>query len=145
MNTNFDLGDMGELSNTLSVAHVFNYEVTDVTGFTTEYIGNGDPLLGTPETRATLMNNWTYGDFTVGWNVNYIGANGANDGAKVGGYATNDVQLSWKAPWNATIAVGATNVGDRYPELTAYDGRPWNFYLYDAYGRTTYFRYTQTF
>ena len=26
-----------------------------------------------------------------------------------------------------------------------YDGRPFNFYLYDAYGRTTYFRYTQSF
>ena len=43
------------------------------------------------------------------------------------------------------MTIGATNVGDRYPELTAFDGRPWNFYLYDAYGRTTYFRYTQTF
>jgi iron complex outermembrane recepter protein len=140
LNTNFDLGDMGELTNTLAVAHIFNYDITDVSGFTTQYIGNGDPLEGTPETRATLLNNWTYGDFTVGWNVNYIGPNG-----NLGSYATNDVQLSWKAPWNATIAVGATNVGDRYPELDAYDGRPWNFYLYDAYGRTTYFRYTQSF
>ena len=145
LNTNFDFGDMGEMTNTLSVAHVFHYDITDQGGFTTQYVGNGDPILGTPETRATLLNNWTYGDFTVGWNVNYIGPNGSNDGNKVGGYATNDVQLSWKAPWNATLAIGATNVGDRYPELTAYDGRPWNFYLYDAYGRTTYFRYTQTF
>ena len=64
---------------------------------------------------------------------------------QVGGYATNDLQFTWNAPWNAKIALGATNIGDRYPELVPFDGRPWNFYLYDAYGRTVYFRYTQTF
>lgn len=139
-NTNFDFGDWGEMENTLAVSHIFNYEITDQAGFTTTYIGDGDPLEGTPELRATLLNNWHYGDFTFGWNVNYIGPHG-----NLGGYATNDVQVSWQAPWNATIALGATNVGDRYPVLDSYDGRPWNFYLYDAYGRTTYFRYTQTF
>jgi iron complex outermembrane receptor protein len=155
LNTNFDMGDWGEINNTLSIAHIFNYSITDVGGFTTDYVGDGDPLLGTPQDRATLLNNWTYGDFTFGWNINYIGGQQNPDtvsssgaiipGAQVGGYATNDVQLSWQAPWNAIVAIGATNVGDRYPELVAYDGRPWNFYLYDAYGRTTSFRYTQQF
>jgi iron complex outermembrane receptor protein len=145
LNTNFDLGDWGQINNSFSWSHIFNYDVTDVTGFTTHFVGDGEPILGTPEDRMTLLNNWTYGDFTLGWNINYIGPHGRNDGAKVGGYATNDVQLSWNAPWNAIIAIGATNIGDRYPELVAYDGRPWNFYLYDAYGRTVYMRYTQTF
>lgn len=139
-NTNFDFGDWGEMDNTLSISHVFNYEQTNQDGSVDCYIGCGDPLEGTPETRAALLNNWHYGDFTFGWNLNYIGKNG-----NLGSYTTNDVQMSWNAPWNATIAIGATNVGDRYPVLDAYDGRPWNFYLYDAYGRTTYFRYTQTF
>ena len=43
------------------------------------------------------------------------------------------------------MSLGVNNVGDRYPELVGYDNRPWNFYLYDAYGRTTYLRYTQKF
>ncbi|MGH8061107.1 MAG: TonB-dependent receptor plug domain-containing protein [Pseudoxanthomonas sp.] len=140
LNTNFDLDSMGKLTNKLTVSYVNKYTVEDVTGRAIEQLG----LNGAPDLRATLQNSWSYGDFTVDFNTNYIG--GQDRGTNpVGGYATNDLQLSWKAPWNATIAVGATNVGDRYPELVSYDGRPWNFYLYDAYGRTTYFRYTQTF
>jgi iron complex outermembrane receptor protein len=138
-NTNFDLGNWGELTNQLSVSKVREYEIDDGIGNVTCYIGCTS-LLGYPDLRATLLNNWTMGDFTVGWNINYIGDNG-----RVGSYATNDLQLSWKAPWNATVAIGATNIGNRYPQLAAFDGRPWNFYLYDAYGRTTYFRYTQQF
>ena len=104
-----------------------------------------------PQLRANLSNDWSLGDFTFTWNTNYIEgqqnprtASGAA-GTRVGGYATNDVQVAWQAPWNGKVAFGAMNVGNRYPELKAYDGRPWNFYLYDAYGRTVYLRYTQSF
>ena len=135
-NTDFDLGGMGKLVNQLSVSYVDKYEISDSTGRLVDQLD----FEGTPDLRANLANTWQYGDFTVGFNTNFIGANG-----DVGGYATNDVQFTYKTPWNARISVGATNVGDRYPELEAYDGRPWNFYLYDAYGRTTYFRYVQTF
>ncbi|MBY4597437.1 TonB-dependent receptor [bacterium BD-1] len=135
-NTSFDLGKYGELRNQLTISYINSYDVDDGLGNITEFLD----INGYPDRRGSLYNTWTFGDFTAGWNINYIGANGP-----VGGYATNDVQLTWNAPWKGTITVGATNVGDRYPELTAFDGRPWNFYLYDAYGRTTYFRYTQTF
>ena len=135
-NTSFDLGKYGELRNQLTISYINSYDVDDGLGNITEFLD----INGYPDRRGSLYNTWTIGDFTAGWNINYIGANGP-----VGGYATNDVQLTWNAPWKGTITVGATNVGDRYPELTPFDGRPWNFYLYDAYGRTTYFRYTQTF
>jgi len=144
-NTDFDLGGMGELRNELIVSYVRSYDVEDPFGNVVEWAA-GPGLIGTPDTRATLRNMWSMGDFRIGWNVNYIGDQLSSNGAQqVGGYATNDVQFAWEAPWNATVAVGATNVGNRYPELVTYDGRPWNFYLYDAYGRTTYFRYTQRF
>ena len=97
-------------------------------------------LAGTSAPNAMNL----YGNQDFIFNTNYIEGQEDSTG-QVGGYATNDVQVAWDAPWNATIAVGATNVGDRYPELVGYDGRPWNFYLYDAHGRTTYFRYTQRF
>jgi len=135
-NTRFDLGGYGELRNQLTVSYINSYDIDDGLGNITEFLD----INGYPDRRASLYNTWTIGDFTVGLNTNFIGKHGP-----VGGYATNDVQLSWKAPWNGTLTVGATNVGDRYPELVAFDGRPWNFYLYDAYGRTTYLRYTQTF
>ncbi|PPJ43357.1 MULTISPECIES: TonB-dependent receptor [unclassified Pseudoxanthomonas] len=139
-NTDFDFGGAGKLKNRLSVSYINKYEITDVSG-TIDYAGR----LGTPDLRANLQNEWSLGDFSAIWGINYIDGQQTPGGFGVGGYATNDLQLSWKAPWNATIAVGATNIGDRYPELVAYDGRPWNFYLYDAYGRTTYIRYTQQF
>ncbi len=135
-NTDFDLGGMGKLVNQLSVSYIDKFEISDSQGDLIDQLG----FEGTPDLRATLANTWQYGDFTVGFNTNFIGDHG-----DLGGYATNDVQFSYKTPWNARISVGATNVGDRYPVLNSYDGRPWNFYLYDAYGRTTYFRYVQTF
>ena len=139
-NTDFDLGGMGRLQNRLTISWVNEYNITNAAGITTEYIG----LMGQPQERANLMNIWSQGDWTFIFNTNYIGGQEDSTG-QVGGYATNDLQVSWEAPWNASIAVGATNIGDRYPELVPYDGRTWNFYLYDAYGRTTYLRYTQRF
>ena len=139
-NTDFDLGGMGRLQNRLTVSWINKYDLIDPSGDVSEVAGQ----LGAPDTRANLMNIWSMGDWTFIFNTNYIEGQEDSTG-QVGGYATNDVQVAWDAPWNATIAVGATNVGDRYPELVGYDGRPWNFYLYDAHGRTTYFRYTQRF
>ncbi|NDK38238.1 TonB-dependent receptor [Pseudoxanthomonas gei] len=136
LNTDFDFGGMGKMRNNLMVSYIKNFEVSDLTGRLVEQTDLG----GAPDLRINLANTWEYGDFSVGFNTNFIGSNG-----DYAGYATNDVQFSYKTPWNARISVGANNVGDRYPELIAYSGRPWNFYLYDAYGRTTYFRYVQTF
>ena len=143
MNTNFDMGSWGEMRNRLTVSYIDSYEVDDQRGSVTEFAGR----FGTPDLRATLQNNWTFGDFNAAWNINYIGdqTNNTTVASTIGGYATNDLQLSWNAPWNGTISIGATNIGNRYPPLKPYDGRPFNFYLYDSYGRTTYFRYTQTF
>ncbi|KAF1711284.1 TonB-dependent receptor [Pseudoxanthomonas kalamensis DSM 18571] len=139
-NTDFDFGAAGSLKNMLTVSYTNKYEITSP-GSTIDYIG----YLGTPKYRANLQNYWKLGDFGVIWGINYIDGQEDPDGTSVGGYATNDLQFNWETPWNSTISVGAMNIGDRYPELVGYDGRPWNFYLYDAYGRTTYFRYTQRF
>lgn len=142
-NTDFDFGGWGRLQNRLTVSWINSYELTDGGGNAVEWAGR----LGYPDLRANLANDWSWGDWGLSWNINYIEGQAEPNSTtqQVGGYATNDVQVSWSAPWNAKIAVGAMNVGDRYPELVAYDGRPWNFNLYDAYGRTVYFRYTQTF
>lgn len=140
-NTDFDFGTAGRLQNRLTVSYINKYDVTTPQGIVIEYSG----LLGYPDLRANLGNDWAFGDWNFTWNINYIAGQESSATSQVGGYATNDVQVSWSAPWNGKIAVGATNVGDRYPELVAFDGRPWNFYLYDAYGRTVYLRYTQTF
>ena len=149
-NTDFDFGGAGRLQNRLTVSYINKYDI--ITGnYTTTYAGE----MGYPDLRANLSNDWSLGDFTFTWNINYIEGqhtdasviNGITvaPARSVGGYATNDVQVAWQAPWNGKVAIGAMNVGNRYPELVAFDGRPWNFYLYDAYGRTVYLRYTQSF
>lgn len=152
LRTRFDLGSAGRLENWLQVARVLDYTVTDG-----ETVKDRLGWVTSPDTRASLRNTWKLGDFTANWNVNYIGdqqnpdsvppfgfiAGGA--GTRVGGYTTHDLAASYETPWRATVTLGVNNVGDRYPELVGYDNRPWNFYLYDAYGRTVYFRYAQKF
>ncbi|TCP03121.1 TonB-dependent receptor domain-containing protein [Rubrivivax gelatinosus] len=110
---------------------------------------DGDQFAGTlglPKHRATLAHAWTKGPVTVTWNVNFIGKNEDNADDHVGGYTTHDLQLDWDTPIKGgTFIVGAANAFDKEPTLVDYDGRNFNFYLYDSYGRTWYARYKQSF
>ncbi|MET0656007.1 MAG: TonB-dependent receptor [Pseudoxanthomonas sp.] len=152
LRTRFDMGNWGSMENWLQVAYILDYDVTD--GPTKkDRLG----MVGQPDLRGGLRNTWSFGDLSVNWNINYIDAQqnssvaptygflAGGTNTRVGGYATNDVAVTYNAPWNGAITLGVNNIGDRYPELVSYDGRPWNFYLYDAYGRTVYMRYTQKF
>src|SRR5690606_27198048 len=124
-------------------SYLLGYEASLYETFSSDYFDaptRSGLAEGTPRARAVLRNDWAIGDFTAGWNVNYIGPHG-----DLGGWVTHDLQVAWTTPWNGTLTVGATNAGDRYPVLDSYSGRPFNFFLYDAYGRTTYVRYTQRF
>lgn len=136
--TSFEFGSMGELKSRLQGSWVNSFKVDDI-----EFAGT----FGAPDFRLGLQHTWTLGDFGLNLNSNLIGGTEVDSvNAAIGSYTTHDLQLTWKAPWNASIAVGATNIGDKYPDLlSATAGRPWNFFLYDAYGRTPYIRYTQTF
>ncbi|MFY2763886.1 TonB-dependent receptor plug domain-containing protein [Arenimonas sp. MALMAid1274] len=137
----FGLGDWGALDSQLAVSHVLDYTIDSGLG---RFDLLGRP--GYPDLRAALSNTWRLGDVSVTWNVNHIGDHGGDSGsARIGSYATHDLQLTWRAPWDGRITLGATNLGDRHPAQVPYDGRPYNFYLYDGYGRTTYLRYTQAF
>lgn len=110
---------------------------------------DGDEFAGTlglPKHRATLGHAWSKGPVTFTWNVNFIGKNEDNETDHVGGYTTHDLQLDWDTPIKGgTLIVGAANAFDKEPTLVDYDGRNFNFYLYDSYGRTWYARYKQTF
>src|SRR5690606_34826900 len=114
-NTDFDFGGAGRLQNRLTVSYINKFDITTVNGELVEDAGR----LGSPDLRANLANEWTLGDFAFSWNINDIDGQKDPDeiddgevipGLQVGGYATNDVQVVWSAPWNAKIAVGAMNV-----------------------------------
>ena len=58
----------------------------------------------------------------------------------------NDVQIRWKAPWDATIAIGANNVFERYgPVMYTQPSANVSYYGGFDIGRFVYMKYTQKF
>lgn len=140
--TSFDFGEMGVLSQNLQWNHVLEYRVDGERDLV------GDP--SRPENRLTLSNMYRYADFDFSWNINVIGdvAERVEDGeqiGKVGTWTTHDLQASYNAPWDGRFTIGMQNAFEKTPTLVAYDGRDYNFNLYNAFGRVTYVRYTQRF
>lgn len=132
----------GKFRHNIAWSHMFKYD------------SDGDDLAGTqglPKNRANVTNNWTMGAVDVSWNVNYIGKNGTITAAgldrRTKAYLTHDLQFNWVPPMikGGKLTLGVLNLGDKRPELITYDGRNFNFYLYDSYGRQPYVRYTQQF
>lgn len=99
-----------------------------------------DGVFGFPKDRGLLSNGWKMKSFDVTWNINYIGKHGDPSTARYqGGYVTHDLQLVWHTPLKGLKMIGgAQNITEKKPALIAYDGRPFNYYLYDAYGRQAY-------
>jgi iron complex outermembrane receptor protein len=137
MITRFNLGAWGKLSQNYTYSQVF------------EYKSDGDELIGdvgSPKARAMLGHTWSMGPFEVNWNINYIGKQSESATRNVGSYITHDIQASWDTPLKGgTLVLGVLNVGDKMPQLVSFDGRNFNFYLYDSYGVQPYVRFTQKF
>ncbi|TKB44680.1 TonB-dependent receptor [Thalassotalea mangrovi] len=130
----------GDLRSNLQVSYMNEYTIDGGR----DYVN--DP--GVPEMRATLSNSFTISDFDFAWNVNYIGDTAEDAGTQEGhipSWTTHDVQATYNTFFNSKISVGVQNVGGKQPPLFGYDGRDYNFNLYNGYGRITYVRYTQSF
>lgn len=139
----FNLGAAGRIRSDLQAVQVLSYT------FDGGRDQIGDP--GLPELRATWLTSWSFSDFNVAWNQSYIDSTAQtvnSEGQQTGEieeWWTHDIRVSYTAPWNGTISVGALNFTDEEPPESPFDGRPYNFYLYDQYGRVPYFEYTQRF
>jgi iron complex outermembrane receptor protein len=141
LNTRFDFNEMGALRSNLSMSYTAKYEVDgadqlDFSAF--------------PAYRGVLSNVYSIGDFDLAWNMNIIGDTARLSGAEylpVSTWITNDINVSYNAPWGGKVTVGSNNIGGKAPILgTDPDGsREYNFSLYDGYGRIVYARYTQSF
>ncbi|HHA2858812.1 MULTISPECIES: TonB-dependent receptor [Stenotrophomonas] len=117
--------------------------------------------------RSNLGVNWQYGDFGVNYTARYYSgmkescislddgwcdapnhmANGESDPLRHTGSNTfHDLQVSWKAPWDATVALGANNVFDHKGSLQ-YSAPNSAFAYYGGFdvGRFLYMKYTQRF
>ncbi len=113
---------------------------------------NGTDFNGTfgePKSRGQLANNWTVGPLTTTWNINYIGPNGgvrSDEPPRVASYVTHDLQLAWATPVKGLVVAGGfINVGEKLPQLISDNSKPFNYSLYDAYGRQAYVRASMKF
>ncbi|MFA5941754.1 MAG: TonB-dependent receptor [Sinimarinibacterium sp.] len=146
-NARFSLGKLGNIRSTLRYVYILDYVQDGGRDLV------GDP--GVPDTRAQGATEWKISDFSVGWNFNLIGDQAEtvnSDGSRSGKtptYVTHDFQLSYAAPWNGTITLGAINAFGKEPDARSAgadpNGRDFNYYLYDQYGMQPYVRYTQRF
>lgn len=141
LRTNFNFAAAGRLTNELLVTYVDEFKVD-----------SGENIVGdngVPEIRAVLRNVYTWGDFSVAWNLNYVDGHEAATASlgELPSWTTHDVQVNYFTPWNGRFTVGVDNVGDKDPVVDPADNsnRGYNPNLYDPYGRIIYARYTQTF
>lgn len=116
--------------------------------------------------RSVATLNWDYGDFGATWtaryfskireecyfdemcnNPDYVDFQGNEFPIhETGSNTFNDVQVRWKAPWNATISVGVNNVFDRVgPVLYTAPNSGFAYYGGFDIGRFTYMKYQQRF
>ncbi|HUH91457.1 MAG TPA: TonB-dependent receptor [Lysobacter sp.] len=117
--------------------------------------------------RSNANLNWSMGDFSANWGVRYY--SGTKDscyadrcnipkyqapdtGGKVvsynavGGVSFHDLQVSWSAPWNAKISVGANNVfNNEGPVMHSQPSSNYAYYGGYDIGRFMYLKYQQNF
>ena len=133
--TNFKLGDMGKLENLLQFSNVNSYTIND-----------GENLIGyqgNPGSRWSLSNMWTYQRVQTALTINNIAGQNLDPSTATKSYRTANLSVTYRHPTKTTFSVGVRNLEGKMPQLIDYDGRPWNFNLYDALGRQVYFRLTQ--
>jgi iron complex outermembrane receptor protein len=147
LNTTFDFGDAGMLRQTLQLSHQFDSKID----------GGRNTIkdTGEPQQRATLTNSYTWENLDLTWNMNMIGSQYEDvtqvaDGSvertgNIATWITHDLQAAYSFDTGTKISVGMQNAFEKEPQLSGFGGRNYNFNLYDAYGRITYVRLTQSF
>ena len=132
-----------------------------------DYVGQ---YTGSPnwKYRSNLSSMWTKGDLDVTWTMRYMSeqtedcwihcfANGSATAEDVyygdaglnraGSVTYHDIQLGWKAPWNARVSLGARNVFGKEPPILQYESFAHSFdAAYDIPGGGFYYmQYRQDF
>lgn len=115
----------------------------------TKAVSDGEDINGNfaqPKDRVQLNNSWTLGAFDIAYNINAIGKN-EDDSRRAGTYVTHDLQATYAPAYlkGFKVTLGAVNVGNKLPALVNYSNKPFNYDLYDAYGRQVYVRLEQRF
>jgi iron complex outermembrane receptor protein len=144
-NYRLTMGRFGKFETHLLTTYILDYSVS-TTGASEDVLG--EPAW--PQYRMSLDNSWTIAGATLAVNGNHIAKQdeGVSASQAVPSYTKWDVQLGYELPFlgGTQLAVGALNIFNRQPSAqSAYDGRNYNFYLYDQYGTQPYFKFVQKF
>jgi len=155
--TSFDVG-YGRLSNRLQLSYVSKYQTNDGESV------SGRP--GQPRMRVNFSNSWSHGKLSASWNINYIHSTQSQAWRVIVGddrnnrvtaddiralpkrlpsWPIHNVQISWEAPWDARLSLGVNNLTNKEAVIDPYYGDTFDSSLYNTWGRTPYFRYTQRF
>jgi iron complex outermembrane receptor protein len=134
---------LGRFRHDLTWSHMFKAETNGV-----DFNGH----FGQPKDRVQLNNTWAVTAFglsgiDLAYNINMIGKNGTDEDLRVGSYVTHDIQATYAPSFfkGMKLSVGAVNIGNKQPELVTNSSKPFNYDLYDMYGRQVYFRLEQKF
>ncbi|QGH65113.1 TonB-dependent receptor [Xanthomonas oryzae pv. oryzicola] len=97
-----------------------------------------------PRVRATLGLNWSLGSLSANWDLRYYGGfrdycldasagiacndptyqtpnpgwGGGTGSNKKGSISYQDVSVTWQAPWDGSVTVGARNIWNKQPPIT---------------------------
>ncbi|MBK8286485.1 MAG: TonB-dependent receptor [Ahniella sp.] len=141
-----DTDHFGHWESTLQASHLLHQRIGSEfsAGEAYEFDIAGD--FGMPEQRAEWTTHWTQGDWRVSARTIGIGKQDREEETLIGTYVTHDLQIAWTFSPGSTLAIGATNLADRFPSLDSGGSTmPWNDYLYNAWGRTPYVQATFKF
>ena len=137
--------EMGRFRFGLQHSNIDEYIFTSLPG------AEGTDLIGTraaPEYRTSFQANWSMDDHTVALDSYYIPAtDGSTDDIDVPAFTNINLTYVYNTSWDADITFGIRNLADKDPSIDDAEGWTGNFepQLYDVYGRTPFFRYTQRF
>lgn len=129
---------IGKFRHDLQWSHVMKAEVNGA-----DFNGT----FGSPKDRVALNTTWSIGAFDVAYNINAIAKNGAKDDLYVPTYTLHDLQLTYSPSIfkGMKLSVGAVNLFNKMPVLVTDSSKPFNYNLYDAYGRQAYVKLEQKF
>lgn len=110
---------------------------------------------GAPSWRGNLRVSWQRQAHRLSAGVDYItgrddclqarlpsGAPNPECADRIASYAEFDAQWRWTTPWNADLALGGRNLGNRAPPHDRFGG--YQYGLHDANGRVWYLSWVQT-
>jgi iron complex outermembrane receptor protein len=105
--------------------------------------------MGLPSLRMNTHVYWGRGDWGASITGYYIAGQSEDVGGttySVGSHYEVNMQVEYTLPGGASIALGATNLTNKGPEVNGdyYGWYPLDWSLYDTRGRTAYVRYTQS-